>query len=309
MTAEERYQNMIRKLLAEKIERLYQGRSRYEPEIHLLNRQIQAAERVGDAMSLGRLHMGIGIVHAWFGRFDAAVEALERAHSIFAEAGNPGAMIVCRCNLAEMYRHAGNYEQSVEILTEALQISGKREDHEVIKQRFGNVYNNRGMALLMMEEYADAEADLRHAVELLSEQSWDNVRELLEATRGLAEIALIYGNYEEAWEYAEQAYRLARGKQTFMNLVEVYLTMAHIAKFYVDAPEPANAYYQRARSLLNAQGESAIAARVLLSEAQYQHTNGEYQECARLAQEAYKIFTKLDIADDADIAQSLMAVV
>ena len=91
--------------------------------------------------------------------------------------------------------------------------------------------------------------------------------------------------------------------------VEVYLTMAHIAKVYPDTPEPANAYYQQARSLLNAQGESVIVARVLLSEAQYQHAHGEYQECARLAEEAHKIFTRLDIADDADMAQSLMAVV
>jgi len=309
MAANERYQNMIRKLLGEKIERLYQGRARYEPEIHLLNRQIQAAERIGDKMSLGRLYMGIGIVHAWFGRFAAAVTSLEHAYQLFAEEKNVGAMIVCRCNMAEMYRHAGDYETSVETLTETLQLRDEQADQETFKQRYGNVYNNRGMALLMMDEYEAAETDLRHAVDLLSNQSWDNVRELLESTRGLAEISLIKGDYAEAWAHAEHAYRLARGKQTFMNLVEVYLTMAHIAKVYPDTPEPANAYYQQARSLLNAQGESVIVARVLLSEAQYQHAHGEYQECARLAEEAHKIFTRLDIADDADMAQSLMAVV
>lgn len=291
----------IIQLQREMIERLYKGDVNFEGSKRLIERHQAIATRLDDQYLLMRLQEASAILHAWFGYFDESFAAFEAAINT-CKALNDNRLPYLISNLGETYRIAGEYGKAVEVLEEAVKLADTLQDHRAQTQ----VATNLGLSLLPLNEFQRAGEQFEKVINMTANETWNFITQLVEVRRGLAEVHLEQGNHEAAWRYAADAMYLAKGRKNGFLMMEVYITMGHIAERYPDAPGTANHYYQEARELLKAQNKGVPIARLILQEALYQYFHDNLEDARRLAKEAHQMFLELKVDGDARLAHYLV---
>ncbi|WP_344164042.1 AfsR/SARP family transcriptional regulator [Nocardiopsis rhodophaea] len=155
--------------------------------------------RAGDIAGAGHAWHGIGWMHEWQGRQDAARLCHQRAMADLVEADDPRGKLDVLCSLGAIERRSGAFDVAADLLDRACRLAEGASDGQA---RLAAVLE-RGRLHQAMGELAEArrliEESLAMAQELHDPDMTSNIRLLL------ADIQLVTGRTEAAREQIDQA--------------------------------------------------------------------------------------------------------
>jgi tetratricopeptide (TPR) repeat protein len=246
----------------------------YEPRRYLSDWQqvnevaLRAAERAGLREVVGRMHNGIGYVHAQQSRFDEALEHLEAALAIRREVGDQGGEGRTLKNLGDVRIQLRQPQQALACYEQALTISCAVGD----RHRQGQALHGVGVASAMLGQLSEAEERLEEALSIRLEMG-DEPGEgrtrlwLGNVLRDMARHSKAHAEYEASLKILRSVGdRYHEG----LALWQVGLTKRQQGEF-----EAAQASWRHALSLLDALGcAEAEEVRGLLTDQQAASSTG-----------------------------------
>ena len=132
---------------------------RYDEAEELLRRSLRTTESLGDSAAASRALEGLGLIASRRGRFDHAVELLERSLELAGDA-DPEERFELYRELARLHGEGTNLPRAIELLERCLAGMSARPDHDRAKMVGYTVY--------LSYAYADR-GDYGHATAVLTE--------------------------------------------------------------------------------------------------------------------------------------------
>jgi tetratricopeptide (TPR) repeat protein len=245
----------------------------------------------------------LGAVHWLLGKHHQATRYMEEALSIHWELDDRQGVGVTLNDLAATAQMRGDFRSAVILYEDA------REIFEAIGYREGELVclSNLGGARIRLEEYEEAEEDLRRVLAVAESSSWF----LSETYRFLAEALLGQGKPEEALEAAKQALHLGKeieqqewiaGAWRILGMVAAQ--MGSSIAYGGGSCSPGDCFSE---SLLiyEETGMEGERARTIREWARYEIKRGDRQAGERMWLEARDIFDRLGMGMEVERMRNL----
>ena len=194
-------------------------------------------------------------------------------------------------NLAENARHRGAYHAALSSYQEALTIA--RE----IGDRGGEMMylSNSGVVRVQMEEYADAEADLRQAIAMAGDEG----NSMLPETYSFLALACVgQEKLEDAVAVAQRAYELAHASGNPELIGGAWRTLGQVAARLKTVQVGEQDYtsaacFAESLRVYTESGMEGEQAETLAAWAEYELTQGDQAKGETMWQEARALFAKI----------------
>jgi len=183
---------------------LCHGTSRWSDWLQVIELGEEAAHRIGDPISLGRLANDTGVVYHFLGRHDEAIASHETAVAIFTGIGNPQDQAVAT-NLAVAYSMMGRHLEALPLLEDAMRLA-REQGNRFLE---ASVADNLGAVLSGLGRHDEAIEHGLHSLELIREEGSEHM--LGHALTQVGDSCLRAGRVDEARRHYGAALELWRG--------------------------------------------------------------------------------------------------
>jgi tetratricopeptide (TPR) repeat protein len=196
---------------------------RYDEAEELLRRGLRTAESLDESAAASRALEGLGLIASRRGRFDHAVELLERSLEMAGDA-DPEERFELYRELARLHGEGTNLPRAIELLERCLAGMNARPDHDRAKMVGYTVY--------LSYAYAD-QGDYGHATAVLTEALRGDAEDIDRATRSTAFRALsrlyaVTGQTPLAVDYARRGLEVAYETGNEWEQANAHLLLAHV---------------------------------------------------------------------------------
>ena len=223
----------------------YQSLGHYKKAIEYHDKDLKIAKEIGKSAGEGRAYGNLGNAYQSLGDYQKAIECHKKNLKIVKEIGDRAGEGGAYGNLGNAYQSLGYYQKATEYLEKCLIIAKGIGD----RGGEGNAYHNIGRGLFFLEQFENAAANFRYAVEafnavrscLKSEDDWKiNFREKYETTYiGLWKSLLRIEKLDEALLAAEQG----RAQTLTDNLLIQYKIPASLLAATIDLKEIVSRFF------------------------------------------------------------------
>ena len=293
--------------------RIHEGKLNHAKDVKSLLSYVDMAKKLEASVVAGWVMLTVGIAHTYVGKLDHSIERYDEAYALFKEADDQVHMAAAINNTGEAYRVQGIYDKALDLYEKAIQLAENTPQDYVHPisplTRDGLtqiLISNKGLTLMSLGRYDEAEVSFEKALAQFEGQTRANLDSMCEIRRGLAEVYLSQDKLRDAYSSVRLAQEAAENLQNNVVLGDVFLTMAHILDADPNAEESATDYYQRSRDLVESTSLPVLIARSLMDEARYQQRKGNIEKTQSLATEAYDMFVKFEMEEEAQLAHVLM---
>jgi hydrogenase-4 transcriptional activator len=289
----------------------YNNLSDYPKAVTLLKQNLQRAKEAELTALFGRINIALSRVYRKLNEHPIARDHAEKALGNFRENGKWRGMAESYQAIATSFYTEGNSEKSLEYFDLAIKIVGDRSAPFLLGKLYSDMsgaycllrrpqdgiacleksikffdqtehklnsviaYNNLGMNLLLLGDWARAETMMKRALDLAAEANHVHAAGILDS---LGELKLLRGELDEAQELLEQAAKFAEDRkkefyaiQAMRNLARVYLAQGKTTEAIEKAQETVELCKQIGeKQMINAAG--LVLAESYLRE-------GRFKEC------------------------------
>lgn len=282
---------MIRLIQQDLLERVHRGELDYERDVKILKNHLNLATEVHNQALMAQIETLLGMANHEVGNYEVATKHWQSAFTLYSALDDLVGMSTVQNLLGELAFHLGNYTESLEFFNKSRQLAEDGGNLELIMRVEGNL----GSLWLTMREFLKARICFSIVVAVTEYETWQHIQSLALAKRGLAEVFLETGNFNAAWQEANDAETLAKGRGLKSILALVYFTKAHIA-----AKDPDNqseeAHYERlGQATLRDYGNQLVMAHTLFEEARHLQHRGEIERAVDLALMARDAFIRSNV--------------
>jgi transcriptional regulator with GAF, ATPase, and Fis domain/Tfp pilus assembly protein PilF len=254
--------------------RVYRSISEYPIALDYAQRALEHFRQTGEWRGLAEAYFGIALAEVQEGHYDAALENFQQALKLTGD--HPASYNLGRiyANMAGVCWFLKRPQEGIRYLEKAIAYY-ERTDH---KDSAAVGYNNLGINLILIGQWARAQKALERALALASEtdERAEKVPMILDS---LGELLMLRGELDEAKNYLLQAVDLATEHgnkwyacQAFRTLARCYLAMEDHSKALANGEE----------ALALAEGigdrQAVCNSRLILAEAYL--TNGDIEKCS-----------------------------
>jgi tetratricopeptide (TPR) repeat protein len=262
---------------------------RYDEAEEMLLRSLRTTEAMGDSGAASRALEGLGLIASRRGRFDRAVELLERSLELAGDA-DPEERFELYRELARLHGEGTNLPRAIEVLESCLAGMRARPDHDRAKMVGYTVY--------LSYAYADR-GDYGHATAVLTEALRGDAEEIDSATRSTAYRALsrlyaVTGQTPLAVDYARRGLAVAYETENEWEQANAHLLLAHVL---LDDGQPgaAGGELEAARRAYGDRMSAMDEGFVTVEEARRGLQQGDPEGAADLAREAIELLGNLSV--------------
>jgi tetratricopeptide (TPR) repeat protein len=262
---------------------------RYDEAQELLLRSLRTTEALGDSAAASRALEGLGLIASRRGRFDHAVELLERSLQMAGDA-DPEERFELYRELARLHGEGTNLPRAIELLEACLAGMNARPDHDRAKMVGYTVY--------LSYAYADR-GDYGHATAVLTEALRGDAEDIDRATRSTAFRALsrlyaVTGQTPLAVDYARRGLEVAYETGNEWEQANAHLLLAHVLLDDGQA-DPAGRELEAARRAYGDRMSSMDEGFVAVEEARRALQQGDPEGAADRAREAIELLGNLSV--------------
>ncbi|MDQ1639866.1 MAG: hypothetical protein QOF62_3205 [Pyrinomonadaceae bacterium] len=285
--------------------RVYRSISEYPIALDYAQRALEHFRQSGEWRGLAEAYFGISLAQVQEGDYETALENLQQALKLVGD--HPASYTLGRIysNMAGVCWFLKRPQEGIRYLEKGIAYY-ERTDH---KATAADGYNNLGINLILIGQWAKAQEALQRALELATEadECAEKVPMILDS---LGELLMLRGELDDAKDYLQRAVALATeygnkwyACQAFRTLARCYLAMENHAKALAKAEE--------ALAMAEAIGDRQAAAdsRLILAEAHLR--NGESEKCAqelaKLDEETSESATDMGFAGEAQRLSGMLA--
>jgi tetratricopeptide (TPR) repeat protein len=288
------------------------GRLSYQAALDQLIALKAEAASDGNIADEAFVETRIGLVESARGSAATAIAHFERARELYLRADNRRQVITCSLHIGETYRLRGNasrarqyfrigYEAALELGDRELQVHARASEAQMMMAQ--------GHGLL-------AEPLLRECYGLAAEPypvpagathdatSRAQAGQRIDVANGLATICLEQERYDEAWEFAEEAFSLATALGHDLRLGLAARVLADTITALGSPPVPGfhadpDVYYADSAAHFRAVNAEGEIARTLFAQGRSLGQRDRSTLAARKLHQAMVIFSRLGMVDDA----------
>ena len=141
---------------------LYEQQGRYDLAIEILNKSLPIYSRIGHQTGRALNYCNLGVAYEGLNNHQLAIEMYQKGLDIMEQTGNQRGMAMAHCNFANVFKRIKNFEQAQNHYIQALRLSEQTGDQQGVA-----VYNfNLGQLYRDKGEIPQAQTYLRKALEL-----------------------------------------------------------------------------------------------------------------------------------------------
>lgn len=268
--------NFIERVYRDIFSRIVSGDIDYDRDMNLLQRIMTSAEAVEDHKSIGGIYITMMLANYAVGRIDDALRANTLAIKAYESSSNPAVFhraIIARNNAADLYHDLGDVQN-------ALDISGRiirdLSDPELYAHIQGPqfYFANRGLYHLSASQYDTAEELFRFVLTRREQTDEQYGSALANTHRGLSEVHLHAGRYDEALKAAHLCLEICNRMEDPDLLFYAYTALAHVAERDPDAATDPDTFYQLALAVASNFAVPTFRAILYLHEARWHRRFG-----------------------------------
>lgn len=262
---------------------------RFDEAEELLRRSLRATEVLGDRGSASLALERLGMIASRRGRFERAVELLERSLDMAGDA-DPEERFELYFELARLHGEGTNLPRAIELLERCVAGMQARPEHDRAKLVSYTVY--------LSYAYADR-GDYGHATAVLTEALREDAEEIDRATRSRAYRALsrlyaVTGQTAIAAEYARRGLEAALETGNEWEHAQAHLLLAHVLLDDGQA-DAAGRELAAARQAYGNRMSSMDDGFVTVEEARRSLQQGDPEGAAGLARQAIELLGNLSV--------------
>jgi len=107
---------------------LYEQQGRYDLAIEILNKSLEIYSHIGNQYNMGLNYCNLGIAYEGLENYLLAIEMYQKGMDIMKRLGNDSGMTIIHGNFANVFKKTGNFEQAQYHYIQALKISERTGD-------------------------------------------------------------------------------------------------------------------------------------------------------------------------------------
>src|ERR1051325_2869005 len=285
--------------------RVYRSINEHPIALDYAQRALESFRESGEWRGLAEAYFGIALAQVQEGDYETALENLQQALKLTG--GHPASFQLGKIysNMAGVCWFLKRPQEGIRYLEKAISYY-ERTDH---KASAANGYNNLGINLILIGQWAKAQEALERALELATEAD-DRAEKVPMILDSLGELLMLRGELDEAKDYLQRAVALATEDankwyacQAFRTLARCYLAMEDHARALANANEA----FSLAQTIGDRQG--LADSRLILAEAYLR--SGEPEKCsqqlAALNEESSEASTDLSVAGESQRLFGMLA--
>jgi tetratricopeptide (TPR) repeat protein/serine phosphatase RsbU (regulator of sigma subunit) len=226
---------------------IHQDQGRTAEALQAYQKAFTIFERIGDQQGIASCHNNIGIIHYAQGRYAEALEAFQKALTILERIGDQQGIADCYNNIGIIHNTQGRYAEALESYQKALTIRERIGD----QQGIAICYNNIGIIHADQGRYAEALEALQKALTIL-ERIGDQ-QGIAVSYNNIGNIHKAQGRYAEALEACQKALAISERIGDQENIAVSY---TNIGTLYLDQGlyPIARSYFQKALAIAQSLG-------------------------------------------------------
>ncbi|HKP48087.1 MAG TPA: tetratricopeptide repeat protein, partial [Pyrinomonadaceae bacterium] len=276
--------------------RVYRSINEHPIALDYAQRALESFRESGEWRGLAEAYFGIALAQVQEGDYETALENLQQALKLTG--GHPASYTLGKiyANMAGVCWFLKRPQEGIRYLEKAISYY-ERTDH---KASAANGYNNLGINLILIGQWAKAQEALQRALELATEadERAEKVPMILDS---LGELLMLRGELDEAKDYLQRAANLATDDgnkwyacQAFRTLARCYLAMEDHARALTNAEKA----FSLAETIGDRQG--LADSRLILAEANLRAGDAEKcsQQLAQLAEEIADVPADLSVSGE-----------
>jgi tetratricopeptide (TPR) repeat protein len=243
-----------------------------------------------------------GYMQHYLGNLSISITHYDRARQLFDRVGNRNRVVVMDINQGENFRFRGEFKKARRLYHQAYDAAAALQNVRLQTIAIAN----EGLMLISLKDYQQAYDCLQESLRLSN--LWEDTNNL-EALRtevyfGLAQLALVLGQPETAWQDAHLSLEAARKAELMHSVGLAYRILGEALTALGTAPSDSDFkspddYYRAALEIFRSIDAEAEIGRTIYSHAQSQAKRHRRRNAANLFREAMVIFQKLGMTDDA----------
>jgi tetratricopeptide (TPR) repeat protein len=295
---------------ADDIGRVFLARGDLDRAMDRFQEGLRLRRFLSDDRSVAVSLQHVGSIHAERGDFREAVSVLREALDRARKCADQRTVADNLNNLAVVCYQRGEHEKAVVLWTEALDIARALGERSLE----GMLLTNLGEASLVLGQHEESRDRLFHAVALL--ESVGDRRSLAEAQRNLGSVFLKLDDYPKALEYSMRALEVARevGARAMAGMAERNLGEVYSRTLFDDLAERdarielSARHFEASIRELEEIGALAELGKSLLAHGSFLAEVGRVDESRAQLERARDVFTRLDMRDNLERADRVLAV-
>ncbi len=263
---------------------------RYQEALEYLNRERDIAEKIGDIYTLALAHEHLGILHYRLGEYEEAIGHLERALEMSRDLGDKFLELASLNNLGIVYDEMGNTSEAIRYYETAAKMA----------ERIGDRYTLSALLNNLSVAYQDR-GDLKTALKYL-EKALDMSRSLGDqfgialVYENLASVHLEMGNLDEALKNGIKALQIGKDIESEEIMVESSVIMGEIHLKMGDL-ERAENYVRNALEMARSTGSRTNVMRAYRVLGKIYAERGDFEEAMEYLQKSLPAEHGEDLAD------------
>lgn len=232
--------------------------------------------------------LAAGDLHQHLGHYPIAIRCFEQSMETAKEAALPAAQADATFSLAWCLRHTDHFQQSIEWLSEAIELYTRLQNPAGIAR----CWSITGINQWQLHQDMDALESLTKAIDLLTQTQ--NIRSLAEAHNHMGIIYRGLGQYEQALTHLHQTRQLLEKNNDLKGLGKVYNSLG-TATWWSGLPEQSLHFYKKANEINQKTGQSYIMGLT------YNNLGYVYLEMGNPQESARAFETSLQIRKDTGV--------
>ncbi len=297
-----KHSTLISKALAVReqvIARHLAGRLEYERDLAALAHEIIAMTHLDESFAVGQLFNAMGVIEFDRGHFIAAYDYIMSALHSFQAINHQERMISALNNLGEIHRQWGKHAAALDYYRRATEMAHALENWglvAVLTSNTGLVLLEQGNPRKALEHFQRALEAAEHVIPRPATEG--------ETYSAIARAYMALGEFERAWNAAEQALRLSQEHNRSRHIAFAYRTLGALAAAQPERGIAPDEYFAHSRDISRASGARTDYALTLLDEAAWRIERGETEAARGLLTEARQIFTDTKMVEEATRART-----
>ncbi len=201
--------------------------AQYDSQLYYANMGLKIAMSEGNSLVISNAYTSIGNVYYMTSDYKNAIENYLTSLRIAESINNRSLQSGLVSNLGGLYYELKNYKKALEYLNKAKELAAGNKENLIF------CYHTIAMISMEENQYAQAEENYKTAIKLALETK--NTSRLCVAYFSLAELSILTGDYNKAFEYLEKAKETNPSEKATFGLVYLNNVKARAIKGATDA--------------------------------------------------------------------------
>ncbi len=200
---------------------VYYNLNKPDSSSYYLNKSMRMAEVLDDSLLIAKNNLRFGIMYSKSGDLKKAIILTNEAIAYYKQHHLNDDLISAKIHLASCYQKISDYENSIKIYLEALQLAERGKD----EYKKSEIFNNLGITYFYLRNFDKALEFFNKALDLKTEDHNTKIASTLH------NIGMIYknkGDFSTAIEYYNKALKIRKAEKDTLKIASNYLNIGNV---------------------------------------------------------------------------------